>query len=47
MCQEENKKEEVKEKARGIKNFDPEKQQWYKYKIEVRPTMKEQVYLLS
>lgn len=41
------KKKEIKEEARGVKNFDLEKQQWHQKNIEVRPRMKEAVHLLN
>ena len=33
-------KKKVKEKVKGVKNFDPEKQQWNKNKTALRPRMK-------
>lgn len=39
MSKEKKKKKEVKGRASGVKNFDPEKQQWHKNKAELRLSM--------
>lgn len=42
MSKEKKKKKEVKGRARGVKNFDPEKQQWHKNTTELRRSIRSQ-----